>query len=166
MGADLYLMTAEHLHLALNHLPIIGLACALLPILTGVAVNNKTTLLVGLLLAALCGWSTPFVMETGEHSYERYESGTVARYLDPEVGIFMNLHAERADKGSKAMIAAAVLATLCLPLTWWRMGIGRWVSVLVALACLLSVVGGIWIADSGGKIRRVDFRGSTTLPVE
>jgi hypothetical protein len=157
------LMTAEHQHLALNHLPIIGLACASLPVLAGILTKNKTTLLTGLFLAAVCGWVTPVVMQSGEYAYERYEIGSVKPYLDPEVRIWMEQHEERAEKGSKVMLAAAVLATICLPLTFWRFDLGRWASLLVVLACLASVAAGIWIADSGGKIRRVDFREETPL---
>ncbi|MGA0334305.1 MAG: hypothetical protein ACO3NW_10155 [Kiritimatiellia bacterium] len=42
-------MTPEHLHLALNHLPLLGAALSLIPILIGLLTRNRMTLLSGLL---------------------------------------------------------------------------------------------------------------------
>lgn len=160
-------MNPEHLHLALNHIPIIGLACSLVPIVAGILAKNKTAMISGLVLAAVCGWTTPVVMETGEMAYERYESGSVRRYLDPAFKDPLETHEHRAEKGSVVFYAAAVLATLSLVLAIWRFEAGRWAAVLTVLACLASVAAGVWIADSGGKIRRVDFRDNApgSLPV-
>jgi len=151
-------MNPEHLHLALNHIPIIGLACSLVPIVAGILARNKTAMVAGLVLAAVCGWTTPAVMETGEMAYERYESGSVRRYLDPDIKDTLEMHEHRAEKGSVVFYVTAVLATISLGLALWRFEAGRWAAILTALACLASVVAGVWIADSGGKIRRVDFR--------
>ena len=114
-------MNPEHLHLALNHIPIIGLACALVPILFGILANHKITLISGLVLAMVCGWTTPLVMETGDEAGERYMSGSVRRYLDPDVKSAFEAHENRADKGSIVMYAAAVLATISLGLAFWRL---------------------------------------------
>ena len=155
-------MTPEHMHLAVNHIPAIGVACALLPILVGVVLSNKTSLIVGLVLAAVCGWTTTIVMETGEDAYERYEEGPVKPFLDQNVEKFLEIHEERAEIWSKVMYAAAILATISLALTLWRFDIGRWASILVILTSLSSIGAGIWIAESGGKIRRVDLRDTGT----
>lgn len=151
-------MNPEHLHLALNHIPIIGLACAMIPIVAGILAKNKVALVSGLVLAAVCGWTTPAIMETGEMAYERYESGSVRRYLDPAIKDPLEMHEHRAEQGSVVFYVAAALATVSLGLAWWRFDAGRWAAILTVMACLASVVAGVWIADSGGKIRRVDFR--------
>ena len=154
-------MTPEHLHLVLNHFPIIGLACACVPLFIGIVKNSRTTIISGLLLAAVCGWMTFAVMETGEQASERYETAPISNYLDANFAHYLDIHEERADKGSKVMYAAAVLATLNLILIVWNAPVGRWASIVVLIACLLSAAAGVWIADAGGKIRRPDFR---TLP--
>ena len=69
-------MRPEYVHLFLNHIPIIGLAFAVIHLLLGLIKNNSTTLLAGLLIAVLSGWTTPFVMDSGEHAYERYKQGS------------------------------------------------------------------------------------------
>lgn len=151
-------MTPEHLHLAVNHLPIIGLGFAIIPLIIGIYTNNRVTIFSGLVIAMIGGWATPIVMESGEQAIERYEKGSVTRYLDAKVGPVLEAHEERAETGSKAMLAAAVLATISFLLSFWKPVWARRVSVIVVIACVISVVCGIWIADAGGKIRRPDFR--------
>ncbi len=155
-------MTPEHLHLALNHIPIIGLACAAVPLFWGIVTQSRPALVSGLLLAVLCGGVTFAVMETGEQAAERYENPPVSNYLDANFEHFLEIHEERAEAGSKAMYAAASLAVLSLILLFWKPSAGRWSCVLVLLACLAAVAAGIRIADAGGQIRRPDFRSSSS----
>ncbi len=150
--------TPEHLHLALNHLPFLGSGMALIPILAGLLNRNKVALAAGLLLAALAGWTTPFVMETGETAYERYKKGPVAAYLDAQVEEYLEVHEHRAEAWSKVVYASAVLSTLSLGILFWREKAARWFAAGAAALCLASLLAGIWIAESGGPIRRPDFR--------
>jgi len=46
-----------------------GLAFAVIPLLLELIKTNSTTLLIGLLIAVLSGWTTPFVMKSGEQAY-------------------------------------------------------------------------------------------------
>lgn len=151
-------MTPEHLHLALNHIPFLGSILALVPILVGLIARNKTTLLTGLALAAVTGWMTPFVMETGEQSYERYEYSSVRDYLDPHFEDSLHVHEERAHDWSKVLYASAVVSSLALVLLLWKPKAGQIASILATILCLAAFLSGIWIAESGGKIRRPDFR--------
>lgn len=154
-------MTAEELHLALNHIPFLGSALALVPILVGLFTRNKTTLLTGLALAALTGWVTPFVMETGEQAYERYEHGPVQPFLDSNFEDSLHVHEHRAHDWSKVLYASAAVSTLALLLVLWKPRAGNLVSILAAVLCLAAFLSGVWIAESGGKIRRPDFRGES-----
>jgi hypothetical protein len=151
-------MTPEHLHLVLNHLPVLGSAFALVPILVGLILGNRATLLTGLALAAVAGWMTPVVMNTGEAAHERYESGLARRFLDAKAGDFIEIHEERAEKGSIILYASAVVATLALILAIGQWPCWRIAGIAAALLCAGSIGAGVWIADTGGKIRRPDFR--------
>jgi hypothetical protein len=151
-------MTQEHLHIALNHLPFLGSGIALLPILVGIALRNKATLITGLTIATLCGWITPIVMSTGEAAYERYEEGPVRVYLDANVKQALESHEERAETWSKVMYLSALISTLALGISLWRFSLGRYVSIGAAIVCLAALGSGMWVAESGGKIRRPDFR--------
>ena len=151
-------MTQEHLHLAVNHLPFLGSGIAIIPILVGIVLRNKATLLTGLAIAALCGWMTPLVMSSGEAAFERYEKGTVRVFLDSNVEQALVLHEERAETWSKLIYLSALVSTIALGASIWRFSTGRYVSIAATACCLVALGSGVWIADSGGRIRRPDFR--------
>jgi hypothetical protein len=56
------------------------------------------------------------------------------------------------------MYLSAIVSTLALGMSIWRFSMGRYVSMASALSCLAALGSGMWIAESGGKIRRPDFR--------
>lgn len=151
-------MNPEKIHLAINHLPLVGLGFATVPLLIGLLTKGRAALLSGLIIAVLAGWSTALVMETGEEAYERYEEGPPRAYLDDEVETWLHIHEERAETWAKLLYLTAGLATLTLilllavPKYAWA---AAWLTLVL---CLASVGASIWIADSGGDIRRVDFR--------
>jgi hypothetical protein len=151
-------MTQEHIHIAVNHLPFLASGIAFIPIIVGIFLRSKATLITGLAIAAVFGWITPFVMSTGEEAYERYEEGTVRTFLDANVEQALETHEEQAETWSKAIYLSAIISTLALGISVWRLSIGRYFSVAAAIACLAALGSGMWIAESGGKIRRPDFR--------
>jgi hypothetical protein len=152
-------MTPEHIHLVLNHVPVIGTAIACVVLVWGILRNQRELLLCGLVIAAASAWVTPLLMSTGESAYERYEDGEVAKYLDPNAHTYLEAHEERAHTWSKLMYVTALLASAGLAASLWRRNLARWSAIPVALSCAISVAAGVWIAESGGKIRRIDFRG-------
>ncbi len=151
-------MTVEHLHLALNHLPFLGAAFALIPLLIGLFTGSRTTLIAGLLIAALAGWTTPLVMYTGEEAYDRYEKGPVAAFLDAKAEHYLEEHEERAEAGAKVMYASAVVATIGLLAAARNARWTRYAAMASVALCVGSVAAGVWISEAGGKIRRPDFR--------
>ncbi len=151
-------MTQEHFHIALNHLPFLGAGIAIVPIIVGIALRSKATLITGLAIATIFGWMTPIVMSTGEEAYERYEEGPVRSFLDSNVKEALESHEERAEGWSKVMYLSTIVSTLALGMSIWRFSIGRYVSIAAAISCLAALGSGMWIAESGGKIRRPDFR--------
>lgn len=156
--------TPEHLHLALNHLPFLGAGFALVPLLIGLISGQKNTVLAGLILAVGSGCVTPLVIETGEAAYERYEHGPVSAYLDPQAERSLDIHEHRAEFWGKVIFGSALMLTIGLGLLLWK---PKWVRGLAAAAsvlCLISLLSGIWIAESGGPIRRPDFRSNASVP--
>lgn len=163
-------MNPEEIHLAINHLPFLGSGFAAILIIAGIFLRNRALLLIALATAAVSGWMTPLVMETGEQAYERYEEGPVRRYLDPDFENSLEIHEDRAETWSKLMVVSALLSTLTFALAFRQYEAARKFAFLAALLCLASLFSGIWIADSGGKIRRPDFRDlsveSSTAPID
>jgi hypothetical protein len=159
-------LTPEHLHLALNHICFLGPAFAMIPIAMGLKLNHRSTLLAGLLIATLSAWTTPFIMSTGEEAYERYTDGPVTPFLDPEAKDSLELHEKRAHFWSKLLYLTAGASTLALLLVALQKPLARPASLVACLLCAASLLAGIWIATSGGGIRRPDFRAESGFPAE
>jgi len=152
-------MNPEHIHLLVNHIPIHGLAVASFILLLGLALKHRMTVGVASLAVFLTALSIPVVMGTGEAAYQRYKQQPEIRDTLTDKGLqFAHVHFEQAEKGSKAtylLIVVGVLTLVC----WkfkpnWFMKLG-WALFLLTLICLIL---NVWIASTGGKIRRPDFQ--------
>ena len=158
-------MSPEHLHVVLNHLPIVGVAAAILPLVVGVVGKRRhESLFVGLLLALVFAGTIPVVMWSGEEAEDRWlHSEAGAAVVDDEGMRWAQEHEERAHLGSKAIYATAGAAGLALIgfkfLPRWR----RVAGAVVLVGCILSVTAGVWIAASGGRISHPELRGDAPL---
>ncbi|MGC9450161.1 MAG: hypothetical protein ACP5I4_01825 [Oceanipulchritudo sp.] len=159
-------MSPEHLHLVTNHLPFLGLGLAMIPLVFGLLGRNRAALGSGLLIAFLCGWSVILVMSTGEEAYERYEhAGNYGISLDSGAEKWLETHEEDAHFFQPVFYIAAGTATVALMLCIVGSRMVYPLSWIVFLLCGASLACGILIADSGGKIRRPDFRPGTSTGI-
>ena len=156
-------MTPEKLHLALNHFVFLLPLAALLPLLVGLLTKSRVTILSGTGVALLGSLMTGLVMGTGEEAYERYEEGPIASYLDAGAEPALEHHEEIAHNGSKVMYALAAVSLATLAIGFVKKAWLPHAAVAVILFCLASVVAGLAIAESGGEIRRPDFRKANAL---
>lgn len=163
-------ISPEHLHVMLNHIPLVGLAVALVPLLIGLIGRRRESLFIGLLLTLICAGSIPVVMWSGEEAEHEWLHTEAAAHLDEAGHDWAEVHEERAELGSKTIYVTAGLALLSLI----GMAVGKckgklkkttWVfSLLTTLACVASVMAAAWIADSGGKISHPEFRDDPLFP--
>jgi hypothetical protein len=150
--------TAEHWHVALNHLPLIGVAASIIPLLAGAVLRQRPLVLTGLIMVVLFGGSTALVMNTGEEAEERFEHGEAAAQLDDVGEQWMHVHEDRAHLAAKIAYGTAAFALLAfiLALAWRRS------MLIVSILALLGAAGTVgamaWVADAGGQIRHPEFR--------
>ena len=144
-------MSWAHLHLALNHVPVIGLPIALL--LLGWALYRGSSELTrasfGLLV--LIGLATIVVQLTGEPAEELIEKLPGVRES------VIEQHEEAALIGTVGTAALGVGALLGL----WRYRAGRapqrWFSTLLLVAGVLLAGFLGWVANLGGQIRHTEI---------
>jgi hypothetical protein len=148
----------EHLHLIINHIPIMGLPFACIPLVYFLVTRSKDALLLGLLITLVSTGSMRFVMWTGELSEERV-SNQLQHLVDKEGHAIWKLeHWERASVGAKVLYMTLLLCIAALVFFkrlekyYLHLGIA---NLLLAGLCLGMCV---WIADSGGKIHHPEFR--------
>lgn len=158
-------MTPEKLHLALNHVTFLLPAAALLPLLVGLLLRSRPALLSGIALALVGGLMTGLVMGSGEEAYERYEDGPVAAYLDNGAEAVLEHHEELAHTWSKVLYALAGVSGVALLIGFLKRAWLPAAALAVVALSLASIAAGLAIADSGGKIRRPDFREGASLKV-
>lgn len=154
-------MNAAHLHLLINHLPVIGTLFALLLLAYGLGRGKEDVVkasLWALVIAAVAGAAAYLTGEPAEEVVERV--GGVSETL-------IERHEEAALWATigTGLVGLFALAGLLLHR-------GREVSRgfgAVALAATLFVVGGMaWTANLGGQIRHLEIRSGAqgTVPTE
>lgn len=152
------LFSPAHLHLALNHVPIIGLTVACLPVLLGLLFRSHGALASGLLAVLLCIGSMPFIMQTGEAARESFVDGTIDPGMDTAGKAAFREHSGRAKATAPVAYASGILALLALIALLKFPVQAAWISYGVLLGCTLSIALGIWTAEAGGRIRHTEFR--------
>lgn len=153
-------MSWPYLHVAVNHIPIIGTPIALVLLVWGLARGSRDLAragLTGTILFGAVGWG---VVQTGERAEEALEDARVSWFDEDRA----EEHEERAEKAMYVGLATAGLAVLAL---WLARG-GRPVlgPAPWGVAGLLLITAGllVWAALAGGEIRHDEFRGGGLPP--
>jgi hypothetical protein len=150
----------EYVHVVLNHLPIVGLAVAIVVLIAAVLLRNRAAALVGLALVAVLTTSVWPVMESGESAYNR-----IRAIADADGAALLKEHMLLADRWGKLYYLTALAALTAVVIVWRRPEKLRLAGVLVTLLALASLVAGVAIARLGGEVRHPEFRpGSTLVP--
>lgn len=154
-------LSPAHLHLALNHIPIIGLAFTCLPIVIGILAQSRTTIAAGLIGTLLCAGAMPTIMQTGSEAEHSLKQGKMLPPLDDAGRIALHMHAGRADKTTPVIYACAILALFALLALVKFPKAALWLTSAVLLGNAISISLAIWTAEAGGRIRHLEFRPAT-----
>ena len=149
----------EHVHVLLNHFPIIGLAMGILALALSLAMRSRPAQIVALMLVFLSAASAWPVYFTGERAYKPMRA-----VVDEDGVDLLDMHMDHAEKAEPAFYGLAVLAAAALlaPRKWPRSTLPLTVATL-ALAVLCEIASG-WIALAGGQIRHPEFRPGFSPP--
>jgi hypothetical protein len=149
-------MNWAHLHLALNHVPVIGLPIVLLLLAWAIVRRSAELLKASFGLIILLAVVTVIVQVTGEPAEELVEG------LPGVVESMVEAHEESALLGTIGVVVVGVIALLGL----WRLGTGKilpqWYSPAVLMTGILVAGLMIWIANLGGQIRHSEIRPATS----
>ena len=143
----------EYVHVVINHLPLVGLAVAMLALVVALATKDRTAILIGLALVGLMALSAWPVYYYGEAGYDR-----VLSMADEAGEKYLAYHRQLAERWVFLYFVTAGIAGLGCSLAW------KWPRTLVlssVLALVLagaSLASGIVIAKAGGAIRHREFR--------
>lgn len=153
------MLTPDHLHVLVNHLPIIGLIATLIPLLYALIRREKNTLLVSFLMCLIFGGSIAIVMDSGEEAEEDIEHGNrLSTMLDDAGRRWLHEHEERAEKGAIIAYVTAGIGLLGLLSLWKWTRAAFPIGILALLLCFASVAAMAWVSQAGGCIRHPEFR--------
>ena len=110
----------EHLHVMLNHLPV-TLILLLAPLLAvGLISRNPAVFAIAFALGLLGDLVTPFVMQTGERAYDRFNGAQIQPPLDDRGDIAMEMHEDAAEKAAPFIYITGLGCIAGLVFLRWR----------------------------------------------
>lgn len=145
-------MNPAHLHLMLNHIPLVGIGFTILLLLIALYMKNHVLINVSLVFVILVAlWAIPAYL-TGEPAEELVENIP---------GISERIIEEHEEFAEKAFILVEVTGALALfSLIAIRLNAGMAHKLVLLTLLFLIVSGGMisWTANLGGKINHPEIR--------
>lgn len=153
-------MNAAHIHLILNHVPVLGMVFGILILLIGMIFRSMDIKKVSLGLIVVAALATIPVYFSGEEAED---------IVEPMPGVTHEVIHDHEEAGELAMygsIVLGILALITLILVFKDSAIQKWAVILtLVLGVIMSGILG-YAANLGGKIRHTEIRSSvpTTNP--
>ena len=145
-------MNDAHVHLAVNHFPIIGTILGLGILIAGIVLHNKSvqnTAYVLFVIAAIFGF---FSMYTGEGAEEMVEDF-------PGIGkAIIHEHEELAEKLAIVLYLLGGISVLGLILNVKNHAKAKFISVVAVIIAIPAVYVSTLVGTSGGEIRHTEIR--------
>ncbi len=156
-AAEARFFSMEHIHVLINHVPVIGLAMAILALVLALLCHSRKPEILGLILVFVAAASAWPVVFTGQHAYK-----SVRAMTDDGGTEWLDAHMERAEKVEPAFYALALLAAaaLIVPYRWPRST--RPLAIATLALAVFCEGAGSWVALAGGQIRHPEFRDEAT----
>jgi uncharacterized membrane protein len=149
-------MNDAHLHLLVNHFPIIGTILGLGILITGLLLKNNSVKNTAYLLFIVAAIFTAFSMGTGEGAEELVEDL-------PSVGkLIIHEHEEIAEKFAIIMYVTGLLGLFSLYISIKSHKFAKTFSFITLIAALLAAVLSKSVGTSGGEIRHTEIRSNSS----
>lgn len=152
-------MNDAHLHMVVNHFPIIGTIFGLGILIVGIGLKNKSiqnTAYVLFVIASVFGF---FSMSTGEGAEEMVEDF-------PGIGkAIIHEHEEIAEKLAIVLYLLSGISILGLILNVQKHSKAKFISFVAVVVAVLGVYLAILVGTSGGEIRHTEIREESVINV-
>jgi len=144
-------MNIAHLHLMLNHFPVVGVIIVALILIAALRVRSSEMSKLGMFLLAGIGAVTALVYFTGEPAEDAVENiAGVSR-----AGIHAHEFAAEVS-----FVVTGIIAGIALIALWWRRKLQMPRAMTGAMLALALIASGFmaWTANLGGQIRHSEIR--------
>jgi uncharacterized membrane protein len=145
-------MNDAHLHMVVNHFPIIGTILGLGILITGIVLKNSTVKNTAYVLFIVAALFTLFSMATGEGAEEMVEDM-------PSIGHeIIHEHEEMAEKLAIVLYALGVISLIGLFMNYKNKANAKFVSYLAVVVAVIGVFFAQQTGTTGGEIRHTEIR--------
>lgn len=153
-------MNDAHLHMVVNHFPIIGTIFGLGILIIGIVLKNKSVKTVAYVLFIIAALFGAFSMGTGEGAEELVEDM-------PSVGKqIIHEHEELAETLALLLYIIGAFSILSLYFSIKKIVFEKHTSILVVILALVAVFFAKQVGTSGGEIRHTEIRANATISSE
>ena len=148
-------MNDAHLHMVVNHFPIIGTILGLGILITSMILKNNSVKSTAYFLFIVAAVFAAFSMGTGEGAEELVEDM-------PSVGKqIIHEHEEMAEKLALVLYALGVVSLVGLFFNYKNHSKANLVSYVVAIVAVVGVFFAQQTGTTGGEIRHTEIRANT-----
>lgn len=149
-------MTAAHLHLALNHIPVLGTLLAVLLLAYGLWRGHGSLQQTTLGLLVVVGAAAVAVYLTGEPAEEIVEGMAGVSHDAIEA------HEQWGWYAALLSVVTGLVSLGALLYGWTRQRLARWTVHVVFVFVLLTAGTMVYTANLGGKVHHPELRSNTT----
>jgi len=148
-------MNDAHLHLVVNHFPIIGTILGLGILIAGMILKNNSVKNTAYVLFIVAAIFAAFSMGTGEGAEEMVEDMTsVGKQI-------IHKHEEMAEKLAIALYVLGVISLAGLYLNFKKHAKSQLVSYVAVIIAIISVFFAQQTGTTGGEVRHTEIRPNT-----
>ena len=149
-------MNDAHLHMVVNHFPIIGTILGLGILIAGIILKNNSVKNIAYVLFVVGAIFATFSMGTGEGAEELVEDM-------PSVGKqIIHEHEEMAEKLALVLYVLGVISLAGLYLNYKKHAKAKLVSFIAMVVAIVGVFFAQQTGTSGGEIRHTEIRANST----
>lgn len=153
-------MDATHLHLLLNHLPILGTLFGICLLIYGLLGKNKSLENAGLITLVIITLLTIPAFLTGEGAEETVE------HLQDVSEPYIEAHEDLAGVAFWLMMATGVMALFTFFVSTMRNNRNIILKIITVLLAVGTFVIMIMVGNYGGKIRHSELRKQSVIHIE
>jgi len=152
-------MNEAHLHMVVNHFPIIGTILGLGILMAGMILKNNSVKNTAYFLFIFSAVFAAFSMGTGEGAEELVEDM-------PSVGKqIIHKHEEMAENFAVVMYVLGFCSLLGIYFDYKNHVKAKLVAAITLIIAIVAVVFASFVGTSGGEIRHTEIRDNTTQTV-
>ncbi len=149
-------MNDAHLHLVVNHFPIIGTIFGFGILVTGLVLKNKTIINTAYILFIVAAVFALASMATGEGAEEMVEDF-------PSVGKrIIHEHEEMAEKLAVVLYVLGAISILGLVLNIKNHSKAKLITIVALAISVVAVILGKETGTTGGEVRHTEIRTDTS----